>query len=90
MVLHIRVWESSSMPGFFLPKIWAKKHVILLDHASYSAAVLHIFRKEKASCTAGALHKNFLISDFFPESGFFCLEISRDDGTAHLSVGENV
>jgi len=54
------------MPGFFLPKIWAKKHVILLDHASYSAAVLHIFRKEKASCTAGALHKNFLISDFFP------------------------
>ena len=53
--------KSSASPpvaaGFFLPKNWAKKHVILLDHASYSAAVLHIFCKENASCTAGALHK---------------------------------
>ena len=65
------------MPGFFLPKFWAKKHVILLDHASYSAAVLHIFCKENASCTAGALHKIFLISDFFPESGFFLPELRR-------------
>ena len=71
MVLHIRVWESSSMPGFFLPKFWAKKHVIHQDYASCSVAALHIFHKKNASCTAGALHKKFLIRDLFPVSGFF-------------------
>ena len=61
------------MPGFFLPKFRAKKHVISSDHASYSAAVLHIFHQENASCTEGVLHK---INDGFFANYvvFFCLE----------------
>ena len=49
MVLHIRVWESSSMPGFFCPN-----YDVILMNTSF----------------------------------FFGLNVFRDDGTAHSSVGE--
>ena len=59
--------KSSASPpfaaGFFLPKNWAKKHVIPQDHASYSAAVLHIFLRKMLHVPQVRFIKRFLISD---------------------------
>ena len=89
MVLHIRVWESSSMPGFFFAQKLGKKNMWSFRITLHTAQQCFIFSvKKMLHAPQVRFIKRFLISDFFPESGFFfCPEFSYD-GTAHSSVGE--